>query len=255
MVYLDQRSAGATQGNGSESDLEDFRDDIRKLVLLLREKYGEDQQIYLLGHSWGGFLAPYFLLEHQNLVQGWIQVGGAHRGNFNSLVKDMLIEYGTSSSGITEDPSFWQSAVDYCNSSDYQDNSFDSMIELNQLAHEAESNITGAHDTLELPDINVFSPILTELLNQLNSNLVYGFFEKFHDRNPVTPRLADINTPALLLWGKYDFVCPPALSDELLASISSTDVTRIIYDNSGHSPMINRPVSFWNDVATWVNNH
>jgi pimeloyl-ACP methyl ester carboxylesterase len=85
VVYWDQRFAGNTQGNGGNVDITEFRKDIKNLVLLLGDKYGSASEIYLLGHSWGGFLAPYFLVDgdNQKMVKGWIQVGGAHNYNLN----------------------------------------------------------------------------------------------------------------------------------------------------------------------------
>jgi pimeloyl-ACP methyl ester carboxylesterase len=72
---------------------------------------------------------------------------------------------------------------------------------------------------------------------------------------PNSDKLHIITVPTLLLWGKYDFVCPPELATDILNNTGSQDVDQIIYENSGHSPMLNEPEKFWNDVTTWVTTH
>ena len=78
VVYWDQRFAGNTQGNGGNVDITEFRKDIKNILLLLSNKYGSDIEIFMFGHSWGGFLAHYFLIDGYNLKlgNGWIQFGG-----------------------------------------------------------------------------------------------------------------------------------------------------------------------------------
>lgn len=97
VVYWYQRFAGNTQGNNGDVHISAYRDDLRKLIHLLKYAYGQDKKIFLFTHSWGGFLAPYFLVEPGNeaLVDGWIQIGGAHDYALNdSLTHAMLLKHG-----------------------------------------------------------------------------------------------------------------------------------------------------------------
>jgi pimeloyl-ACP methyl ester carboxylesterase len=74
-------------------------------------------------------------------------------------------------------------------------------------------------------------------------------------QNPNSDQLFKVKLPTLLLWGKYDFVCPPELAEDIEKYIGSSDVEKIIYSTSGHSPMMNEPDKFWSDLVEWVRTH
>ena len=88
VAYFDQRFGGNSFGNGGATDYTSFQTDIEQTIDLLQQLFGQDQKIYLIAHSWGGFIAPYFLgnSEYRNKVSGWIQIDGAHNYPLNSIV-------------------------------------------------------------------------------------------------------------------------------------------------------------------------
>jgi len=53
---------------------------------------------------------------------------------------------------------------------------------------------------------------------------------------PLTPKLKTITLPSLLLWGKYDFVVPPSLGEEMLEELGTpiADKSLILFEQSGH---------------------
>jgi pimeloyl-ACP methyl ester carboxylesterase len=257
IVYWDQRFAGNTQGNGGQTHISDFRKDIKHLLLLLKAKYGQDFDIYLFGHSWGGFLTPYFLVEadHQQLVKGWIQIGGAHNYRLNdSLTRDMLLFYGNQEINSGNNTSTWEEIVEWCSNNSFEGRK--NAATLNGFAHRAEglmNNVNNPEVDIQFKDIKSYA-----LFSQLTNMAASGLIRKIDEPTYVTPisdQLNRITLPTLLLWGKYDFVCPPGLADDIELHIGSSNVTKIIYPFSGHSPMYNEYVTFWSDVITWVKNH
>ena len=75
VAYWDQRAAGGSQGSNTPPlTLNQYADDLKKLVLLLKYRYGQNTRIFILSHSWGGLVAPAFLTEgtNQQLVRGWV---------------------------------------------------------------------------------------------------------------------------------------------------------------------------------------
>lgn len=257
VVYWDQRFAGNSQGNSGDTDVSAFREDIKNLLLLLRSKYGADNRFYLFGHSWGGFLAPYFLTDdtNQNLVTGWIQIGGAHNYTMNdSLTREMLLHYGNIELTAGRNTTDWDEIVTWCNANGFEGR--ENAATLNGFAHRAETLIDevteGERTPPDLQQIQQ-NAILTQLINSLIS-ATQGIDQPTYSI-PNSDRLQTIRIPTLLLWGKYDFVCPPGLADDIEANIGSTDVTKIIYENSGHSPMFNQRAQFWTDVMAWVAIH
>jgi pimeloyl-ACP methyl ester carboxylesterase len=256
VVYWDQRFAGNTQGNGGNSDISAFRQDIKNLLTLLKAKYGSDNDFYLFGHSWGGFLAPYFLVEGDNqaMVKGWIQIGGAHNYRMNdSLTREMLLFYGNQELAVGNNTADWEEIVDWC-----QNNGFEGRENagtLNGFAHRAEQLM----ENVRIPEFDLdFSLIKQNAFLSQWSNGIASALRQIDNPTytiPNSDQLNRITIPTLLLWGKYDFVCPPGLADDIEANISSADVSKIIYPNSGHSPMANQPNQFWFDVVNWVKSH
>jgi pimeloyl-ACP methyl ester carboxylesterase len=119
-----------------------------------------------------------------------------------------------------------------------------------------------------IADVNKVSGQLTKLIfnpannfsttaqisNILNSNSIQKFDYQTYDK-PTTPNLYKLKLPTLLLWGKYDFVCPPGLITDIKNNISSTDVSEKIFNNSGHGPMFVEEELFWNTLVDWVKVH
>ena len=63
-------------------------------------------------------------------------------------------------------------------------------------------------------------------------------------------RLGDVQAPTLLLVGRHDPQTPLACSQELVAGISNA--TLLIFEHSGHSPFIEDPVRFRQELASFL---
>ena len=70
--------------------------------------------------------------------------------------------------------------------------------------------------------------------------------------NPLTDKLDQITIPCQFLWGKYDFVVPPALGQSAFNLVNTTSKEIVIFEHSGHSPMNNEPVLFVQEVCDFV---
>jgi pimeloyl-ACP methyl ester carboxylesterase len=252
VVYWDQRFAGNSQGNNGATDISAFRQDIKNILLLLKAQYGQDIQIYLMGHSWGGFLTPYFLVEgnNQSLVKGWIQVDGAHNYRMNdSLTREMLISTGKQEIAAGRRSSDWQPVVDWCMANGFEGN--DNAGQLNGYAHKAEEwipAVTTPSNSTSSGGNN--AALLSHWINERASG--YLQLDGPAYTTPISDQLHLLKLPTLLLWGQYDFVCPLGLSNDIEKHCASTNLTKIIYEHSGHSPMVNEPVKFWEDVLAWM---
>jgi pimeloyl-ACP methyl ester carboxylesterase len=255
IVYWDQRYAGMTQGNGGSTDLNVFRDDVKKLIQLLKVKYGADQEIYLFGVSWGGFLAPYFLLHDSNkqMVKGWIQVDGAHNYSLNdSLTKEMLLVFGVRELNAGRNTDFWKEAVDWSNKHDYH--GIENSRKLNKYATEAETKLN------EIEGYSLAKVPLTDnrSMGSLWANSASSYLQKIDLQaydHTNSEELYKLTLPVLLLWGKYDFICPTGLADDIEANIGSTDVQKIIFEHSGHNAAFIELNLFWSEVINWMRKH
>jgi pimeloyl-ACP methyl ester carboxylesterase len=259
VAYWDQRFAGSAQGNPASSDISTFKTDLKKVLQLLKSRYGNDTKMYLMGHSWGGFLAPYFLEDgvNQDLVKGWIQVDGAHNYFRNdSLTREMLLLNGKKEIAANRNSATWQEIVDYCNAHAYNE-SFAVGRQLNSYASVAQRNI--AEITTPTDGNGLFTPSnnipqTAHWINIINSTFILKIDQQAY-AIPISENLYKIKIPTLLLWGRYDFVCPTGLASDIKKNVGSSDVSEKIFEKSGHSPMINEPEAFWNEVINWVKKH
>jgi pimeloyl-ACP methyl ester carboxylesterase len=55
-------------------------------------------------------------------------------------------------------------------------------------------------------------------------------------------RLPDISVPTLIVWGRQDRIVPVSGAFEYERLIP--DARRVIFDNTGHLPMLERPARF-----------
>lgn len=256
VAYLDQRFGGNSIGNGGSIDYTSFQTDIEQTIDLLQQLFGSDQKIYLMAHSWGGFIAPYFLgnSSHQSKVAGWIQVDGAHDYPLNdSLTEVMLANYADSQFIAQKNTEHWQKVKDYCQKHNYSDG-YDITAQLNDFAHTSETLM----DSVWAPNDKywVWDEAYSAKSNKYNL-FVSGILrvDEATYKTPSVDYLKKINTPVLMMWGKYDFVCPKELATHLQQNIASTDISVEMFDHSGHSPMANEPDKFAKIITQWIQNH
>ena len=67
-----------------------------------------------------------------------------------------------------------------------------------------------------------------------------------------TNSLSIITIPILTLYGKYDFICPPALGTDLLNNTNSTETFSYILPNSGHTGMFQDEELFCEKVNEFI---
>lgn len=267
LAYWDQRSSGNARGNYDKEavSLNQMREDLDLVVDLMKDQYGAGLKVFLLGHSWGGYLGNYYLLSKlsQNKITGWIDVDGAH--NIRKLTLDGLAfmeeisaQQIQAGSEFKED---WEEILDFVQNFDTTDlNEKDRFLEVNTKAAAAEV-LVFRDDLIQanIPDLEGLwqhlagaNHPLTGLTNSYQIARTQLLDEAID--LPLTNELDKIKIPALLLWGKYDFIVPPSLGEEMLENLGTPDDRKslVIYENSGHSPMDGDAEAFTQEVIDFV---
>lgn len=258
VAYHDQRAAGNSQGNTTQKlALEQYVDDLRKLILVLRYRYGVDTKIFILSHSWGGLIASAFLTDgnNQQIVSGWINLAGAHNYLLNDqLTRDYLISYGKEQIAKNIHTDKWKPIVDYAENH-VPNYDFAIAKQLNAYGSEVEAYIDDIHTNeggildLFLKKKKAFSPFWmlsnagASYFSNLPKDLMYASY---------SDKLSTIKLPVLNITGKYDFTVPKGLAEEVMQKVSSTKKKLIILPHSGHILMNNEPDALWNEVVGFV---
>ncbi len=262
LVYWDQRNSGASQGNSNSDNLNlpQMTEDLKKLVQLIKGRYGQNSDVFILGHSFGGLLASSFMTtgNYQSMVKGWIVVDGSHNYPLNdTLTRKALMTAAEQQITLNDHVSEWRSILSYCNSHTGNFTIGESQ-QLEAFAEDAETYIEGVKefDVAQIVKSNLFKkdwPLTSILFNYLFSS--GSDFIKDLYKTEFSSSLNKINSPTLLLYGQYDFICPKELGMDIYNRINTSDKKMVISPISGHNLMSQDEELFCREVEQFLELH
>jgi proline iminopeptidase len=220
LVYYDQRGNGRSAHPSSESlTFEQWCADADAL----REHLGFDR-IAMLGHSYGGFIALEYALRYPNRLSHLILLDTAPAMNYHEEIHANMQRKGATEEMFTA----WSSPIS-------DDATFQHLLEVVAPLYYHTYN-----DDLAC----------RQLGNTVyNAATLVRSMQMLADWN-VTPYLAKILIPTLILVGRDDFVTPPSQAMIMSDSIPNSEV--IIFERSGHHPYVEEPGAFFATVRTWL---
>ncbi len=241
-VYWDERNAGASQGNSNSENLNltQMTDDLKKVITVLKYRYGQDVSVFIIGHSFGGLLTSSFMTtgNNQSMVKGWIFASGSHNYALNdSLTRLMMLDLGRQQITLNINTDKWTPIIEYCNQ--HTGNfTFEESNQLNAYASDAETYFDEVikTDFIEILKGNAIKynwPLTSILLNQKYSSK--ADFNKDLAKTEFSSTLYKVTTPTLVLGGKYDFICPSELGENVYNNISTNEKKIAISPVSGHN--------------------
>ena len=254
VVYTDQRGQGNSHGHYTtdEVNIDQLVSDLEGLIKTLNYRYGDDISVFMMGHSWGGTLGTAFMVtgENQNMLNGWIEADGAHDiPLLNQAAISMFINIGEDQLAQGKNTEKWNEIVDFAKGADSLNLTYDDGGSINSFGFEAE----GILDEVITPEESTYLPGRGHpLFSALSGNVTASQLDQEIESTSLTDQLEKITIPTLLLWGKYDFVVSPRLGFSAYQKISSEDKELVIFQNSGHSPMVNEPDKFNQSVISFI---
>ena len=261
-VYWDERNSGASQGssNGRYLTLEQMSDDLKKVIQVIKFRYGQSSDVFILGHSFGGLLTSSFITagNNQDMIQGWIFADGTHNYPLNdSLTRQMLLSVGQQQIALNKNKAKWEEIVQYCSvhTGSFSLDESDQMVKYAEAAETYFSEVTEVDlwDLIRKNAVKYKWPLTSILMNYLYSS--EAGLNKDLARTEFSTTLNKVSVPVLILFGQYDFVCPKGLGDDLYKRLSSTDKKIVISPVSGHSIMFQDEVLFCKEVNEFIRLH
>lgn len=258
VVYYDQRGQSMAQGRYDKpADVVDqMAEDVVALVAVMKEKYGEDIRIFLMGHSWGGALSGKVLTtgQQQDLFAGWIDVDGAHDFPFAaSARRSMLLNIAQEQIDQGNSAAQWTSlqdramALDSTSEEDYPA-MLDEVREANRLLV-ADGIVAGTISGEKLQRAIIENnPITWFISSAFNQPAQEALDMKFS----LTEELPTINIPVLIIFGKYDTSVPPTLGADAFSRLGSLDKSLFIFESSAHHPHDTEPELFAEKVIEFM---
>jgi pimeloyl-ACP methyl ester carboxylesterase len=262
IVYWDERNSGASQGNsnGKYLTLEQMTDDLKKVIQVIKFRYSQNSEVFIMGHSFGGLLTSSFMTtgNNQDMVQGWIFADGSQNYPLNdTLTRQMLLSVGQQQIALNKNRVKWQEIVSYCNAHT-ANFSFDESNQMMKYAEDAETYIyevtkVNSWELFRNNAIKFNWPLTSMLMNYLYSS--EANLNKDLAKIEFSSSLYKVTLPVLILFGQYDFVCPKGLGYDLYNRVSSTDKKIIISPISGHNIMFQDEVLFCREVNEFIALH
>ncbi len=258
-VFWDQRDAGASQGNANSSDLNlpQMTDDLKKVIEVIKYRYGANTSVYLMGHSFGGLLTASFMTtgSNQDLVKGWIFADGSHNYPLNdSLTRQMLLTTGEHQILENDHVGQWLPIVTYCES--HSGNfSLAESFQMEDYAEQAEKLFSvvkqvSLFDLIRQYAVKDHWPLTSMLFNYLYSS--NDDFNQALAKTEFTSQLYKVTVPTLIMYGRYDFVCPKELGEDLYNHIGASKKKMVISPISGHDIFLQDEVFFCDQIGQFV---
>jgi proline iminopeptidase len=225
VVYIDLRGQGRSGRPSIEScTLEQMADDVAELFRIL----GLERPV-VFGHSAGGFVGLHLALRHPSAL------GGLVLCDTTPTLGHMVADGGPP--GLTErgGPDAI-AAAERLFGGDWSAESFDAFDRLVWPLYAAPG-----HEDL---------PRRLMSLSLIRPEIVQHFFRLLAPQYDVRDRLRDIGVPTLVLVGSHDWVCPPAASRLLAASIPSARLIEL--GHSGHFCFSEQPAEFTAALTSWL---
>lgn len=267
MVYYDQRGSGTSSGkfSGNLLKVDQHVEDLEKLIILLKSKYGQSIKFFLMGHSWGGALGTAYLIKgnNQDNISGWIEVDGAHNFSGNKEVyyalKDISLKQIYNGSQYTKK---WEEIYQYCNRLDTNNFADTTIARLNKFGFEVEKYLVA--DGLIISDTPIeigsllnhlytsgYSPITAKINLRITS---IKMFDEVKNLN-FSDQMSKIHIPTLFIWGQHDYVLPVKLGYDGFSRINTIFKKMVVLEKSGHSSMFNEMKPFLNEVNEFINSY
>ena len=258
LVTWDQRGQGASRGyyDPETITLQRMADDTDAVVTYVRSRAGPDADIVLMGHSWGGTLGTAALLrtDVQDELSGWIEVDGAHDiPRLNAYALQMFIDVGKQEIDAGNNVQKWREIMEFAEGVDPDDVTLDEGTLINNYGFEAEGLLVEGYDDSvgfgEALRWGVGTPV-PWWAGTSSGNHTSDLLLEEVEATSFTDEMGAIEVPTLLLWGGYDFVCPPALGEDADRVIPDSEL--VIFAESGHSPMDSEAVAFTDALVGWL---
>lgn len=221
LVYYDHRGNGrSARPPLDDADHSTWVEDADALRAALGH-----EQVVVLGHSYGGFLALRYALAHPDRVRGLILVStAAVMEHWDAVHTNLAARQATPEQlRAFEDRPFEDDAE------------FSSTLRalLPLYFHRPQDEV--------LAQLGVMT-------TSVEASVAGGRCMADYD---VRSELSRIEVPALVLAGRHDFIMPVAATAEPLAA-GLPNAELVVFEDSGHFPYIEQPAMFGDVVRSWL---
>ncbi len=243
IVHYDQRGSGKSYEFGEDYAGVTATTHTNDLIALTEyiTEYLEKEQVILIGHSYGTYIATMAVAQRPDLYQAYIgigQVSNTIESELSSLKKCIT---AAENAGNEKDVSYLKS--------------------LEEAISQGETNVPRSYVrkygfAARKIDDNVdywIGFLFGTEYNLLDAIRIYSSSGKYQDalimeevENPITDRVTEINIPVYFVMGKYDGMTSPEVAEEYLYNLTGEGTKEfILYEESAHYPQFEEEEEFY----------
>lgn len=265
MVYYDQRGAGNSQGvyDTSTLNLSQLVKDLEKIILTIKER-DKAASIFLLGYSYGGALGLSYLKDRSDLkdVEGFISISGAfdrrHQKENQRKLIEYLLEKWVQEGELTSYDAL-KNGYNCHNAENIEDCREDSISTVKQVnAKISELEIYGRFRLTGRTILGLLGYMFFSPGNPIQSGIMEGqngqYFQKEFDSLDLRAEINGIETPILLINGRFDTNVPFFEAEEIFESIGTPAQQKkiLVLEESGHLPFSTEPEVLANGILEFI---
>lgn len=269
IVMYDQRGSGGARGHISPASLtlDQHVEDLDAVINSINIKY-PNSSIYMIGASYGGMVSSAYASVHQNKLKGLVLLVPAlnivdmSTRIPDNILKTFIIPYLERTDISSKDRTYWEEAKSF-----YQNNiplKLDSFIIHN-------SYVCNAYP-IYIPEMNQYDDYNSKLLSKLLADpvlepIIIGkqvcLLLPVLDQNKESQRnletdpkfnLSQITIPSMMIVGELDLTVPHQSSINSYTKVRGKK-TEIMYEGTGHDPIIQRKDRLYNDITNFIINN
>jgi len=254
MVYYDQRSGGFSHGSRDENTSEaQLVEDLDVVIDFIQSTYSNAKSIFLMGHSWGGYLGTSYLTDvtRQSKITGWIGLAGNHNQPFNWLAsRDFVLKYAQEQiDANAEDKSFWEEAIEKVTPITSIE-SISDVLDINFFAQKIDAKVNENSVVPDQSKIDYLSSPTGTDVRQIPISLLDDLVITAN-LNPLMP---NITLPTLLIYGRQDAIVPLASGENAMEFLGTPDEDKslVILEKSGHDIWKVEPNQFTMEIENFI---
>lgn len=253
VVNWDQRNAGKTyflnKGNADKItaslSIDQSVSDIFEVVTMLKDKY--DKEVIIMGHSWGSTIGTIFVNKYPEMVKAYVGIGQ----NISINDGEKLIAEETLKVIDGKDKKEYLNIIDNKDTITFGSEEFNNENFAKHRGISGKYLMPGVIKDSSIAKIVLLSPYysLGDITWFLKNNLELqrklldelGSMDLREENN-------DFKVPMIFISGDKDWVTPYPIVEEYYNLINAPYKKMIFIEDAGHSPMMDNPKAFCNEV-------
>jgi proline iminopeptidase len=246
VVYWDQRHSGLSKGNvdPNNSQGDDFGKDLAIVIAELEKRY-DIKNRFLIGQSWGHFVASNYLVSledwqsNQEKIDGYIIYKGNHeQGMAYKISRDRILAFAANKIDNEQDVEYWQEVVSFYRQRANLTEVSDNWKHYEYLYEVMGGSISSLDRIGSSVKASFFSPFngFKYYFNNRATTRATEFYSRVVTDQSMAETIHRIDIPTLLIYGRMDIVAPVEVGEFIYNEIKTNgqDKKLVVLEQSRH---------------------